>query len=87
MPINYDFKSPTTRRNVLQASAAVASFLGLGVGSAFAAKASKAAVAYRDSPNGGKSCSNCKVFVSPNACKTVEGEVSPNGWCKIWVKG
>jgi anaerobic selenocysteine-containing dehydrogenase len=81
-----DFKSAASRRKVLKAAAGVASLLGLGTRVAYAGKASKSAVAYRDSPNGDKNCANCKVFVSPSACKTVEGAISPNGWCKIWIK-
>ncbi len=73
-----------TRRNLLGASVAAASIMGLGLGTANAAKASKGSVAYRDSPNGDKNCAGCKLFISPNACKSVEGQISPNGWCKIW---
>ncbi len=74
----------TTRRSLLGASVAAASMMGLGLGTAHAAKASKGSVAYRDSPNGDKNCANCKLFISPNACKSVEGQISANGWCKIW---
>jgi High potential iron-sulfur protein len=78
-------KSIATRRRLLQAAGAV-SLLCFGARAANAAKASKAAVSYRDTPNGDKNCANCKVFAPPDACKTVDGAVSPNGWCKIWVK-
>jgi hypothetical protein len=27
-----------------------------------------------------------RVFEPPSTCKTVEGTVSPDGWCKIYVK-
>ena len=52
---------------------------------AAAAKAQKEDVAYRDKPNGGKSCASCRQF-SPSAagkgtCAIVEGEVSASGWC------
>ena len=30
-------------------------------------------------------CSNCVNFVSPNACKIVEGEIHPGGWCVAWA--
>jgi hypothetical protein len=23
-------------------------------------------------------------LTAPNACKQVEGDISPNGWCRIW---
>jgi hypothetical protein len=75
-----------TRRTLLQAGAGAVSILGLSARSAKAAKASKAAVAYQDSPKGDRNCANCRLFIAPNACKQVEGSVSPNGWCKIWAK-
>jgi hypothetical protein len=30
-------------------------------------------------------CSNCVNWVAPNACKIVEGEISPTGWCVSWA--
>jgi len=87
MTIKSDFKSAATRRTILQAAAGVVSFLGLGISAAYAAKASKSSVAYRDSPKGDQNCANCRLFNSPSACKSVEGSVSPNGWCRIWAKG
>jgi hypothetical protein len=83
MTDNNDSNS-TTRRTLLKAGVAAGSFLGLGMSAAFAAKASKGSVGYRDTPNGDKNCANCSLFVSPNSCKSVDGAVSPNGWCKIW---
>ena len=74
----------TSRRTLLRGALALTSVLGLGVGAAKAAKASQGSVAYRGSPNGDKNCANCSLFISPSACKSVDGAVSPNGWCKIW---
>jgi hypothetical protein len=50
-----------------------------------AAKMSKASVAYQNSPKGSQNCANCKLFISPASCKLVEGPISANGWCKLWV--
>lgn len=50
------------------------------------AKASQASVQYQNQPKGEQKCANCMHFVGPNACKVVEGEISPEGWCLIWVK-
>jgi hypothetical protein len=77
-----------TRRGILRGAAVVASavpVLFAGVSAAHA-KASQKAVAYQDTPKGEQSCANCRVFEPPSSCKTVEGTVSPNGWCKIYVK-
>ena len=51
-----------------------------------AAKMSQPSVAYQDSPKGEQECSNCSLFQEPNACTLVDGEISPKGWCKFWVK-
>jgi len=52
---------------------------------AAAAKMSQASVGYRNSPNGSQSCANCRLFVAPSSCQTVQGPISPKGWCKIYV--
>jgi len=51
-----------------------------------AAKMSQPSVGYQDSPKGDQECSNCSLFQEPNACTLVDGEISPKGWCKFWVK-
>jgi hypothetical protein len=79
-----DTSFPATRRGLLQGAFVGLSFLGLGVSTAYAAKASRGSVGYRGSPKGDQNCANCKLFVSPNACKSVSGEISANGWCRIW---
>jgi hypothetical protein len=76
--------SSKTRRTLLKAGIAMASILAVGVDAAHAAKAAKGSVGNRDEPNGDKNCAACSLFVSPNSCKSVDGTVSPNGWCKIW---
>lgn len=53
-------------------------------GNAFAAKFAQKAVFYRPTPSLGQKCSNCKIFIRPQFCQSVEGVVSPNGWCVIW---
>jgi hypothetical protein len=41
---------------------------------------------YQETPKGDQQCSNCNLFQEPNACTLVDGEISPKGWCKFWVK-
>lgn len=49
-------------------------------------KMSKEAVQYQDSPQGDKKCDGCMHFVAQgNFCKLVEGQISPDGWCSLWV--
>jgi len=50
-----------------------------------ATKISKKAVAYQDHPDGDKRCEKCAQFQPPDACKLVEGPISPQGSCRIFV--
>jgi hypothetical protein len=50
-----------------------------------APKISKQAVAYQDHPEGDKRCEKCAQFQPPDACKMVEGPISPQGSCRIFV--
>jgi len=50
------------------------------------AKVAQTSVAYQASPKGDQQCDNCIFFQPPNACKTVAGDIAPQGWCKIWAK-
>jgi hypothetical protein len=49
------------------------------------AKLSKQQAEYQDSPKGIQMCATCTLFVAPHSCKVVEGDVSPNGWCKSYA--
>ncbi|HME83577.1 MAG TPA: high potential iron sulfur protein [Roseiarcus sp.] len=82
----FDASSCMSRRTVLIAVAGAAPLLALGATGAKAAKMSQAAVRYQATPKDGKQCDGCKLFVAPNACKSVDGTISPTGWCALWVK-
>lgn len=79
-----------SRRSVLAATGcmigASAAVAMTAIEASAQAKVSQAVVAYQDSPKSAQQCDNCESFQPPNACKTVAGEVSPQGWCKIWRK-
>jgi len=78
-----------SRRCILRQAACAAGavvILGTGVTTASAGKMPKSAVAYQPTPKGGLSCANCRLFEPPNGCKSVEGPVSGQGWCMIYVK-
>lgn len=50
-------------------------------------KVSQEQVQYQDQPKGDQRCDNCQHFVAENnTCGVVEGQISPQGWCAIWVK-
>ena len=75
-----------SRRLVLRgavAAAAAVPVLLSDMGKA-SAKVPKQSVSYRETPNGGKSCSICGNFVAPSACVLVEGPINPDGWCGLF---
>lgn len=79
-----------SRRNLLETVAAIpiacAAISILPNAATAQAKVPKSAVAYQDHPKGAQECTNCSLFQPPNACKNVAGDISPKGWCNIWVK-
>ena len=81
--------APVSRRALLQGGAGTAGaaiILGATPNSASAVvKLSPKVVAYQDHPNGDKRCGKCVQFQPPNACKIVDGAVSPEGYCRFFV--
>ncbi len=78
-----------SRRYLLHYAVALAGGLGtiiMSAGAKAQAKASQAMVAYQPTPKEGHSCATCQYFEPPNACKVVEGPVSPAGWCNLWTQ-
>ncbi len=78
-----------SRRSVLLRGAACAAGAAtIVVARTNSAKAAmpKTAVAYQDTPKGDRQCDGCSLFVAPNACKSVAGDISPKGWCMLWRK-
>jgi hypothetical protein len=47
-------------------------------------KMSQAAAQYQASPRGGLSCIGCTFFRRPRSCQVVEGDINPQGWCKLF---
>ena len=50
-----------------------------------AQKTPKTAVSYQDKPNNGQKCADCNFFQPPKACSVVDGDISPDGWCKLFT--
>ena len=46
---------------------------------------SKQQAQYQDSPNGIQAAPPATLFEDPDRCKVVEGDVSPDGWCKAYA--
>ena len=40
---------------------------------------------YQGTPKGDQRCDGCMLFQPPNACKVVQGEISPSGWCQLFT--
>ncbi len=83
-----EFPKPASvsRRTLVIGAAGALPLIARGATGAKAAKMAQTAVRYQTSPKDGKQCSGCNLFVAPNACKTVDGTISPTGWCALWVK-
>jgi hypothetical protein len=73
------------RRTVLIAAGATAPLLAL-MSSGAEAKMAQSSVKYQATPKDGKQCDGCNLFVAPNGCKSVAGDIAPSGWCALWVK-
>jgi hypothetical protein len=78
-----------SRRLVLQqfaTAAGTAALLGVSANHAAAqAKLAKKDVDYQEQPKGTQRCDNCFNFEARSGCKVVEGQVSPQGWCKAYA--
>jgi hypothetical protein len=75
-----------SRRKALIAAGAVPLAAMIANRTNAGAKVSQSAVHYQASPKDGKDCDDCSNFVSPSVCKLVDGDISPKGWCRLWVK-
>lgn len=52
-----------------------------------AKKLPPASVQYQAQPKGDQKCSGCAHFiVESSTCKLVDGQISPEGWCSLWLK-
>ena len=48
-------------------------------------KISQADAKYQGTPKGDQRCDGCISFQPPNACKFVQGDISPSGWCELFA--
>jgi hypothetical protein len=47
-------------------------------------KLSQTDAKYQTTPKGEQHCDGCVNFQAPNACKFVDGDISPNGRCQLF---
>jgi hypothetical protein len=75
-----------SRRSLLRGAVGATGVLAARLNPALAQpKISKVAVNYQDHPDGDKRCDRCIQFQPPDACKIVDGSISPQGSCRIFV--
>jgi hypothetical protein len=51
-----------------------------------ASQMTQQAAGYKASPKGDQRCDGCSLFQAPSSCKLVAGDISPSGWCRLYVK-
>jgi hypothetical protein len=84
-------KEIISRRTVLRGATVLAGGAAIVAGSlapagAQSGKMTQQAAAYQPSPKSGQKCLDCSFYIQPQACKLVEGTISPVGWCKFYAK-
>jgi hypothetical protein len=47
-------------------------------------KMSQIEAEYQPGPKNGLSCAACTLFRPPRSCEVVQGDISPDGWCKFF---
>ena len=83
----------TSRREILKLGAyglgaigAMSLASGANAQGQVAKKAAQKAVMYQQTPKDGKQCTGCQHFEAPSACRIVDGEINPNGYCILFAK-
>jgi len=75
-----------TRGREVKAFDSVAKSIVYGGDAKDADKVSKQEVEYSRG-KGDSKCGNCVFFQAPNGCSRVEGNIDPNGWCRLFERG
>ena len=82
-------KSRLSRREAMTTTAlqliGAASVLAPRAADAQQNKVPQKAAGYQDQPQNNHRCAICLHFEAPNTCQIVEGQISPNGWCKLFA--
>ena len=72
------------RRNLLHAALSAAA-MSLAIARLRAQqKMLQSDAAYQDTPKNGLTCAACSLFRPLRSCEIVQGDISPNGWCKFF---
>jgi hypothetical protein len=75
-----------SRRMMLAGGVAVGSAsMVAATGAKAMIKVSQASVGYETGATAGHNCGACKLFEAPSSCRFVEGPISPDCSCRIWL--
>ena len=80
----------TSRRGILKSGLGLLAATATVAATATSARAQdqkigQALVQYQPGPKDGLVCNKCVNWVAPNACKIVEGNINPQGWCVAYA--
>ena len=79
-----------SRRQLLRSAALVAGCAAVlmagATGPDAAGSMTQKAAGYQATPKGDQRCDGCALFTAPASCKLVAGDISPSGWCRLYVK-
>jgi hypothetical protein len=80
------YRDGVSRRVVIAGTAVAVGAAAAGAATRASAqqKISQANAKYQDHPNNNQQCDGCIQFEAPNACKIVDGTISPKGWCQFF---
>ena len=84
-----EHRTQISRRQFIRSAAVAGGGVILVTGLASSASAAPAKFAqfkvhYQPIPKSGQRCQNCSLWQAPNECASVEGPISPAGWCMLY---
>jgi hypothetical protein len=72
------------RRSLLRAALSWTGIVSAIATSQAHQKMSQSDAEYQDAPKSGLTCAACSLFRPPRSCEIVQGDISPNGWCRFF---
>jgi hypothetical protein len=84
-----EYQGQCSRRDFIRTAAVAGGGAILAVGlmssaSAAPKKLSQQQAHYQPVPKSGHRCQSCALWQPPTACASVDGQVSPAGWCMLY---
>lgn len=80
--------SPLSRRHALANAMRLFAAVGVSLAATDTARAQSKVpqkiAGYQDQSKDQHRCAICAHFTPPASCQIVDGQISPNGWCKLF---